>query len=421
MHKLSIALLVTAIALSLALPVFASEDVSDELETASQYLSSHGIMVGDGEGNMNFSAPLTRAHLATILSRIHGGPTLVEDNQEFYIAQCKFLDVPDWARQYAGYCAYHGLMVGYGGNVFGAEDHVTPSAACTVILRYLALPDLEWDYNNACSTACDLGLSTPAISQKVEISRGDLAIMLYRALTWSNFHEPTDVTEASVSISSYKGTTLEVGTRSGLIVSPSEEVKELVSSNPDVITVEQVSGNWVAVAKSPGSARIFAVTADGERGNLVMIVPGDTGGLTDPGTGADYSDNLEIREEILTLVNQVRQEYGLPAAPADPSLMDAAQDYATRRNTWHDSQEECELVLAHGYPHGFNCNLTVFTGVPPEEVAQTAVENWANSPGHLQAMIDPKADSLGVGVERYKGVTYCYLFVGMSGTINPYA
>ena len=333
MHKLSIALLVTAIALSLALPVFASEDVSDELETASQYLSSHGIMVGDGEGNMNFSAPLTRAHLATILSRIHGGPTQVEDNQEFYIAQCKFLDVPDWARQYAGYCAYHGLMVGYGGNVFGAEDHVTPAAACTVILRYLALPDLEWDYNNACSTACDLGLSTPAISQKVEISRGDLAIMLYRALTWSNFHEPTDATEVSVSISSYKGTTLEVGTRSGLIVSPSEEVKELVSSNPDVITVEQVSGNWVAVAKSPGSARISAVTADGERGNLVMIVPGDTGGLTDPGTGADYSDNLEIREEILTLVNQVRQEYGLPAAPADPSLMDAAQDYATRGMT----------------------------------------------------------------------------------------
>lgn len=222
------------------------------------------------------------------------------------------------------------LWLVMGENVFGAEDHVTPAAACTVILRYLALPDLEWDYNNACSTACDLGLSTPAISQKVEISRGDLAIMLYRALTWSNFHEPTDETEASVSISSYKGTTLEVGTRSGLIVSSSEEVKELVSSNPDVITVEQVSGNWVAVAKSPGSARIFAVTADGERGNLVMIVPGDTGGLTDSVTGTDYSDNLEIREEILTLVNQVRQEYGLPAAPADPSLMDAAQDYATQ-------------------------------------------------------------------------------------------
>lgn len=421
MHRLSILLLVAAFTFSLTLPAFAMEDSSEELELASQYLSSHGIMVGDGKGNMNFDGPLTRAHLATIFSRIHGGPELVEDSQEFYVAQCKFLDVPDWARQYAGYCSYHGLMVGYGGNVFGAEDHVTPSAACTVILRYLALPGLEWDYSNACNTACDLGLSAPAISQKVTISRGDLAIMLYRALTWSNFHEPADSTEASVSISSYKGTTLEIGTRSGLIVSPSEKVKELVSSNPDVIAVEQVSGNWVAVAKSPGSARIYAVTADGEQGHLVICVSGNTGSLLDPNTETDYADNLEVREEILALVNQVRLEHGLSVAPADQSLMEAAQDYATRRNTWHDSQEECELVLAHGYPHGFNCNLTVFTGVPLEEVAQTAVDNWCNSPGHLQAMIDPKADSLGVGVERYEGVTYCYLFAGMSGTINPYS
>ena len=127
-----------------------------------------------------------------------------------------------------------------------------------------------------------------------------------------------------------------------------------------------------------------------------------------------------IRTEILALVNQVRQEYGQSAAPADQSLMDAAQDYATRRNTWHDSQEECELVLAHGYPYGFSCNLTVFTSVSAEDVPKTAVKNWVNSPGHLRAMLDPKADSLGVGVVRYEGVTYCYLFVGMSGTINPY-
>lgn len=336
MHRLSILLLVAAFTISLTLPTFAMEDSNEELELASQYLSSRGIMVGDGEGNMNFDGPLTRAHLATILSRIHGEHELVENNQEFYVAQCKFLDVPDWAKQYVGYCSYHGLMVGYGGNMFGAEDHVTPAAACTVILRYLALPELEWDYTTACNTACDLGLSSPAISQKVAISRGDLALMLYRALTWSNFHEPEDSTEAPVSISSYKGTTLEVGTRSGLIVSHAEKVKELVSSNPDVIAVEQVSGNWVAVAKSPGSATIFAVTADGEHGNLVMIVPGDTGDLTESETGTDYSDNLEIREEILTLVNQVRQEYGLSVAPADQSLMEAAQDYATRRNTWHD-------------------------------------------------------------------------------------
>ena len=104
MRKLPILLLTATLALSLALPAYAAEN--EELKTASQYLSSHGIMVGDGEGNMNFDAPLTRAHLATILARIHGGSEQVESNRVFYAAQCKFQDVPDWARQYVGYCAY---------------------------------------------------------------------------------------------------------------------------------------------------------------------------------------------------------------------------------------------------------------------------------------------------------------------------
>ena len=47
-------------------------------------------MVGDGEGNMNFVAPLTRAHLATILARIHGGSEQVESNRVFYAASANF-------------------------------------------------------------------------------------------------------------------------------------------------------------------------------------------------------------------------------------------------------------------------------------------------------------------------------------------
>lgn len=374
MRKLPILLFTAVFALSLALPAYAAESSNEELKAASQYLNSHGIMVGDGEGNMNFSAPLTRAHLATILARLHGGSGQVEESRDFYAAQCQFQDVPDWARQYAGYCAYHGLMVGYGDGLFGAEDPVTPAAACTVILRYLALPDLVWDYNSACSTACDLGLSEPAMTAQGTISRGDLAVMLYRALTGNFQRTSAGATGASVSISSYKGNILEAGTRSGLLVYPSDAKLELVSSNPEILTVEQIAGNWVAVAKSPGTASIFVVTADGEQGRLTITVSDVDEGR--PAAGTDYADNLEIRTEILALVNQVRQEYGQSAAPADQSLMDAAQDYATRRNTWHDSQEECELVLAHGYPYGFSCNLTAFTSASAEDVAKTAVKNW---------------------------------------------
>ena len=115
MRKLPILLFTAVFALSLALPAYAAESSNEELKAASQYLNSHGIMVGDGEGNMNFSAPLTRAHLATILARLHGGSGQVEErhggsgqveeSRDFYAAQCQFQDVPDWARQYAGYPA----------------------------------------------------------------------------------------------------------------------------------------------------------------------------------------------------------------------------------------------------------------------------------------------------------------------------
>lgn len=191
MRKLPILLLTATLALSLALPAYAAESSNEELKAASQYLSSHGIMVGDGEGNMNFSAPLTRAHLATILARLHGGSGQVEESRDFYAAQCQFQDVPDWARQYAGYCAYHGLMVGYGDGLFGAEDPVTPVAACTVVLRYLDLPDLVWDYNTACQAALDQGLTTGEAIGKTEITRGDLAVMLYRAIAMTGA-APTD-------------------------------------------------------------------------------------------------------------------------------------------------------------------------------------------------------------------------------------
>lgn len=73
-------------------------------------------------------------------------------------------------------------MVGYDTGAFGADDGVTPAAACTVILRYMDLPDVEWDYSTACQTALDQGLTTGEAIGKGEITRGDLAVMLYRAL-----------------------------------------------------------------------------------------------------------------------------------------------------------------------------------------------------------------------------------------------
>ena len=98
-------------------------------EQAAAYLVERGILAGDESGDLLLRTVLTRAQLAVVLTRLHGNPAQVENNQMFYKAQCKFSDVPDWAKQFAGYCSYYGLMVGYDTGAFGAEDRVTPQVA----------------------------------------------------------------------------------------------------------------------------------------------------------------------------------------------------------------------------------------------------------------------------------------------------
>lgn len=135
----------------------------------------------------------------------------------------------------------------------------------------------------------------------------------------------------------------------------------------------------------------------------------------------DLSANVDIRMEIVRLINQVRREHGVSALPVNQSLMDAAQDYSMGMHTSHKNRLECETVLAYGYPHGFRSNLTVFTGIGLDKAAEKAVANWVKSSGHFEAMIDPSVDSIGVGVTTNGVKICCYMFAGASHAYNPYA
>ena len=129
----------------------------------------------------------------------------------------------------------------------------------------------------------------------------------------------------------------------------------------------------------------------------------------------------EIREEMIRRINKVRKENGVSELAVNQSLMDAAQECSSRLYTYHHNREECEAVLDAGYPHGFNVNLTAFTGVSPLRAAEKAVTNWVKSPGHFQTMIGADYDSLGVGVTIDNGRTFCYMMVGNPNAYNPYS
>ena len=193
---------------------------------------------------------------------------------------------------------------------------------------------------------------------------------------------PTMATETSgesIRVSSYKGSTLEVGERSGLIIGPSGTDYTVTSSGPDTVAVEQVLTFWVAVAKAEGSTEITASNSVGERGSVTLTV-GSADPITpeppDSGDSSGLTDNMEIRQEMIRLINQTRKDNGVSELSVNDALMNAAQ---------------------------------------------RAANNWINSPGHFETMIDPRCDCIGVGVTQHDSITYCYMFVGIPNSVNFYA
>ena len=226
----------------------------------------------------------------------------------------------------------------------------------------------------------------------------------------------------AIRVSSYKGNTLKVGERSGLIIGPSDTDYAVTSSALDTVAVEQVLTFWVVVAKAEGSAEITASNSAGESGAVTLTVgpaTPDTPKAPADGNSVSLTDNLEIRQEMIRLINQTRKANGVSELPINEALMNAAQACSNRRYTWHHAPEESKAAADAGYPYGFGDNLTVFTGTA--DAAQHAVDNWINSPGHFETMIDPRCDCIGVGVTQCDGITYCYMFVGIPNSVNFYA
>jgi len=216
----------------------------------------------------------------------------------------------------------------------------------------------------------------------------------------------------AIQVSSYKGNALKAGDRSMLVVN-SDEAYSVSSSDLFVADVEKVSGYWVIVAKGPGTAAITVTAQSGKSGSLALEVK--------PADAIDLSANMEIRQEMIRLINQTRRTNGVRELTVNGALMNAAQNCSTQRFTEHHTEYECKTAMAYGYPHGFGDNLTAFSGGEyMENIALTAVNNWINSPGHFQAMVDPACDTIGVGVTIDGGKAYCYMFAGDPNSHHPY-
>lgn len=112
MKRIRTFLILTLFLVSMTGSAFAA-GANTEQQTAASYLREAGIMVGYETGDMMLDQGLTRAQMAAVLTRIVTNPDHVEADSAYYRGQCKFTDVPDWAKVYVGYCAANHLVAGY--------------------------------------------------------------------------------------------------------------------------------------------------------------------------------------------------------------------------------------------------------------------------------------------------------------------
>ncbi len=176
-------LLCAVLAVSCAVPALAAEGPSEQ-ELAAARLQAKGLLNGDENGDLHLDAPLTRAQMACLLSPISLNPEHVAWEKDFYTRMCtvNFCDVPEWAQVHVGVCATNGLMWGCGEGRFGAADPVTPQTACSAILRWLERDG--WEEDTACDKAIELGLAPAGALAGEALTRGDMAILLDRALDY---------------------------------------------------------------------------------------------------------------------------------------------------------------------------------------------------------------------------------------------
>ena len=229
---------------------------------------------------------------------------------------------------------------------------------------------------------------------------------------------PAQAADLEIRVGSYKGSTLEAGERSGLIIGPAGSEYTASSSNPEVVAVEQVLTFWVAVARAEGTAEITVTNEAGATGSLTLTV-GTAKLSPTPGEALDLSANMDVRLEMVRLINEVRLENGLAELPIDESLMNAAQDVSSQCVTEHRPYDHMALIR-YGWPHAGMYNLTVFHTYGCPDVARQAITYWIESPGHYETMLLEEASHVGTGVTFKNGKAYCYMVVGDPTAHNPY-
>ena len=139
--------------------------------------------------------------------------------------------------------------------------------------------------------------------------------------------------------------------------------------------------------------------------------------------------------EVIYLVNELRLSYGLPAYKVDAALMSAAQAQASwsaaNNHIGHDGpggSSPDDRAHAAGYgggEHSFAIENAAHGTIDYYNTPDLVVTMWQSDWGHLNAMISPAYEHIGVGYAEAGGYSWYVMMVGWvgskagSGETNP--
>lgn len=169
-----------------------------------------------------------------------------------------------------------------------------------------------------------------------------------------------------------------------------------------------ILGNNYVKLREIGQAVGFNVYwQDGVRVNSGAPYTGEAPDTEPPHLASADFDTEAIKAEIMERTNAVRRQHGLSALEYDAMTARAAQVRA----------EEMAAVSAYSHtrPNGSSRSTVTDCSYTGENIhrisdhslsqtgrglAETVVEEWAASPGHLENMVNPQISSMGVGLAR---------------------
>ena len=435
-----------------------------------QYVVDKGLFNGTTATTFSPESQMKRGQLAAVLYRYAGSPDVSGTSGYTDVSSDRYYaDAVTWAKQNDIF-----MDDKLNATALNPDEGITRSEFAVMLYNFAVLNGKAEVDKNADNPFTDMvgvsdeiktamvnwavpagilnGTSASKMNPFGAIKRSHVAAMLYRydtkiANPGSVVEEPEEETPSTPSTSNKdvytagdtltlkRGGTYKVEIGVGEKVYLNDQLGEAWSSFDNN---KFVDGKRVATVEKDFSKNAFAIVGNVASDVTLQFLSGNdfttvlatvnvtvtsssssTGGNTgNTGSGTGDTTNMDIREEIVRLTNEVRQENGVAALPTDDALMNAAQmaaeEYAKTGSFWsgHDTKMEAEMLRAAGVSYSGGSNLTGFYA-DDSNVAQTAVDNWENSSGHLATMIADRYDNIGIGVAKTTNGTWvCVQFFG---------